>query len=118
MYLLSNGRINIAKRQFTQIRNHYCLVFDKTAVVTEVANDKDILTFAFSFHDLNDVAEFMEETLIDTIGVILEVEDATLINTKYGEQYRRVFTIGDHTNHSLSVTLWGEQAQTFKAKPG
>lgn len=42
VYLFSNGQIKMANKKFTSIKNDFCIVFEKHANITEVADDGSI----------------------------------------------------------------------------
>ena len=53
------------------------------------------------------------------VGVIWRVGQCTEINLKDGcQRDKRAITIVDETEHSIDVTVWGEQAQSNDFREG
>ena len=60
----------------------------------------------------------MQQCTVDVIGIIFEVHESKMLNLKDGSQRaKRELLIGDETNISIMVTLWGDicEAQPYKA---
>jgi replication factor A1 len=56
---------------------------------------------------------------IDVIGVVVHTGQVGTLKLKTGEtRDKRNLVIGDDTNFSISVTLWGETAAKLDLKPG
>jgi len=61
----------------------------------------------------------MTSVTIDVIGIVLQVGQVGTLKLKTGEtRDKRSLVIGDDTNLSIQVTLWGETATKLDLKPG
>jgi ssDNA-binding replication factor A large subunit len=49
VYQFSNGYVKLANKKFTSIKNDYCIVFEKNAVIDEVEDDSSISDSCFDF---------------------------------------------------------------------
>ena len=108
VYTFSGGQIKLANKRYTSIKNDYCITFGMETVIEKCANDAHIKTESFSFSKLDQIENMMGNVTIDVIGVILDLQDTTALTLKSGEQRdKRALTIGDESNASIGVTLWG-----------
>ena len=61
----------------------------------------------------------MANATIDVIGVVVHSGQVGTLKLKTGEtRDKRNLVIGDDTNFSITVTLWGETATKLDLKPG
>ena len=61
----------------------------------------------------------MANATIDVIGVVVHPGQVGTLKLKTGEtRDKRNLVIGDDTNFSITVTLWGETATKLDLKPG
>ena len=61
----------------------------------------------------------MQQQTIDVIGVILEIQPTSQLTLRDGNQKdKRSLVIGDESNTSISLTLWGEVCDRFDLKQG
>jgi len=81
---MSNGCVKIANQRFCNIKNDFCLVFDRTASITEVENDETIDRKGYSFVTMNDIMEAPRQRVVDFIGVVLSVGSLFDVQLKSG----------------------------------
>ena len=56
---------------------------------------------------------------IDILGIVVDVGPVGNLRLKTGESRdKRNLVIGDDTNYSIAVTLWGDTATKLDLKPG
>ena len=61
----------------------------------------------------------VQQTTIDVIGVILDVEDTQSLQLKDGtNKDKRTIVLGDQNDISISATLWGETCDKYKFEIG
>ena len=119
VYTFAGGQIKIANKKFTAIKNDYCITFGYETVIEKVQEDRQITTSAFSFTGLKDIEEIIQQCTIDVIGVVLEVNPVSQIQTKDGRSLdKRDLMIGDESNVSIKVTLWGDACESKNYEMG
>jgi replication factor A1 len=72
----------------------------------------------FNFTSVGDL-QTVENTTIDTIGVLKEVGETSQITSKTtSKPYdKRELTLVDNTNYSVRLTIWGNTATSFDITP-
>jgi len=109
----------MANKRFTSIKNDYCITFDRNTDIQECKDDKQINQTGFSFTTIEQIQNLRTNVTIDVIGIVLQVGQVGTLKLKTGEtRDKRNLVIGDDTNLSISVTLWGETATKLDLKPG
>ena len=73
----------------------------------------------FNFTNIEQIQQLIANVVIDTIGIVVDVGPVGNLKLKTGESRdKRNIIIGDDTNYSISVTLWGDIATKLDLKPG
>jgi len=49
VYIFANGRVNLANKRYTSIKNDYSITFGNETEIQECGNDQNIQTNGFSF---------------------------------------------------------------------
>ena len=108
IYTFAGGQVKIANKKFTSIKNDYCLTLGYETVVEKAEEDLKIQENGFSFTSINEIENFIQAVNIDVIGVILDVQPVSQIQTRDGtSRDRRSLVLGDESNVSIGLTLWG-----------
>ena len=99
----------MANKKFTAIKNDYCITFGYETEVNEVKEeDREIVAESFSFTPLAEIENIIQQCTVDVIGVILDVGPVQQLQLKDGtSRDKRALMIGDETNFSIGLTLWG-----------
>ena len=112
VYLFSNGCVKMANKKFTSIKNDFCIVFEKNALIIEVEDDGSIAREAFEFVSLKNIQEVQQMKTIDVCGVIVEVSETEVVNLRRGSQkIRKYVTLVDDSMCSISLTLWAQMCE-------
>lgn len=117
VYTFSGGQVKLANKRFTSIKNDYCLTLDYSTVVEPCGDDMHIKEDGFSFTELAKIEQILQNCTVDIIGILLEVGMTGSINLRDGGQRaKRTLLVGDESNLSISVTLWGDacEAQSYE----
>ncbi|CAK37984.1 replication factor A protein 1 [Aspergillus awamori] len=119
VYYISNCRVQIAKKQFTNLNNDYELTFERDTVVEKAEDQTDVPQVRFNFTSIGDLQSVEKDTTIDVIGVLKEAMDVTQITSKTtNKPYdKRELIMVDNTGFSVRLTIWGSTAQKFNASP-
>lgn len=112
-YTMSKGAVRIANRQYNPCNHRYEIVFDKVAEVDEAPDDGQIEAVKFHFVDLRTVQDRPTPCTVDICGVVAEAKPTFAFTSKDGKSLvKREIIVADDSAVSMSVTLWGDRAQT------
>ena len=118
-YITSPCRVNMAKKQFTNLNNDYELMFERDTNVEKAEEQEGVPQVRFNFTNIADLQTVEKDTTIDTIGVLKEVGETSQITSKTtSKPYdKRELTLVDNTGYSVRLTIWGNTATNFDAMP-
>ena len=118
-YITSPCRVNLAKKQFTNLNNDYELTFERDTSVEKAEEQNGVPQVRFNFTNIADLQTVEKDTTIDTIGILKEVGETSQITSKTtSKPYdKRELTLVDNTGYSVRLTIWGNTATTFDAMP-
>lgn len=135
-YISSPCRVQIAKKQFTNLNNDYELTFERDTVVEKVSevryffaplsdisiqaeDQSDVPQIRFNFTAIGDLQSVEKDTTIDIIGVLREVgETSQIVSRTTSKPYdKRELTLVDTTGFSVRLTVWGSTATGFNVVP-
>ncbi|KAK5153036.1 replication protein A 70 kDa DNA-binding subunit [Cryomyces antarcticus] len=114
-YVSSPCRVQIAKKQFSNLKNDYELTFERDTVVEKAEDADNVPQVRYNFTNIGDLQSIEKDTTIDTIGILKEVADVSEITSKTTSKpySKRELTLVDNTNFSVRLTIWGNSATTF-----
>ncbi|GAA6006425.1 hypothetical protein JCM11491_004952 [Sporobolomyces phaffii] len=114
VYRISKARVNIAKKQFTNLSNEYEIMFDKNTEV-EPAEDDDAPRVKFNFIDLAALTDLEKDATCDVLGIVQDHGQLSEITAKATQKQikKRELTIADRSNYVCRVTLWGKSAESW-----
>jgi replication factor A1 len=119
-YISSPCRVQIAKKQFSNLSNDYELTFERETVVEKAeGTDDDVPQVKFSFTTIADLQSVEKDTTVDVIGVLKDVGETSQITSKTtSKPYdKRELTLVDNTGYSVRLTVWGKTASSFDVQP-
>lgn len=137
-YISSPCRVQIAKKQFSNLNNDYELTFERDTLVEKVSafsllfrnlakNDahsdtvqqaedqSDVPQIRFNFTTIGDLQSVEKDTTTDVIGILKEVgETSQIISKSTQKPYdKREVNLVDNTGFSVRLTVWGNTAVNF-----
>ncbi|KAG8214733.1 hypothetical protein J3R82DRAFT_9821 [Butyriboletus roseoflavus] len=135
VYYISKGRVNLAKKKFSNVQNDYEITFEKNTEVEEVGHSisgrhsvdelslqcvdaSNLPMIRYNFTQLSSLEELQKDsTCVDVIGVVKEVGPLGEVTSKATNKSvaKRDLTIVDKSLYSVRMTIWGRQAETFTA---
>eukprot|EP00003_Mantamonas_plastica_P022780 TRINITY_DN3945_c0_g1_i2.p1 TRINITY_DN3945_c0_g1~~TRINITY_DN3945_c0_g1_i2.p1 ORF type:complete len:551 (-),score=202.83 TRINITY_DN3945_c0_g1_i2:80-1732(-) len=119
VYLISKGTLKPANRQYNTLNNDYELSLDGNSLIQEVQDDGKIEKVQFQFVTIDKLPEAAANSTVDVIGVIKSVGDSVSIQTKKGTTLsKRDVSLIDTTANVVSLTTWGNTADTFEGAEG
>jgi replication factor A1 len=115
VYIFTKGTVKQANKKFSNLPNDYELSFDQHAEITAVGDDDAIVRSKLSPIAISQLLGKEKNSLVDLCVVVLNVGSTSSIIAKSNNQpmMKRVINVGDHTNHSVDLTLWQQDAETF-----
>nr|CAD7264523.1 unnamed protein product [Timema shepardi] len=115
VYFFSNYSVKPANKNFSNVNHDYEITFNSSTQVSPCLNDSDVPTTQFNFVPINKIAENDPTSYVDVIGVCKNVGDVVTFTarTTNKELKKRDITLVDQSNTSVSLTLWGSQAEEF-----
>ncbi|KAF4511929.1 hypothetical protein G6O67_001126 [Ophiocordyceps sinensis] len=118
-YISSPCRVNIAKKQFTNLPNDYELTFERDTVVEKAEDQSSVPQVRFNFCTIQQLQSVEKDNTVDVIGVLKEVgEVGEITSKKDGRPFqKRELTLVDDTGYSVRITVWGKTASSFDANP-
>lgn len=118
-YITSPCRVNMAKKQFSNLNNDYELMFERDTVVEKAEEQNGVPQVRYNFTNIGDLQTVEKDTTIDTIGILKEVGETSQITSKTtSKPYdKRELTLVDNTGYSVRLTIWGNTATNFDVMP-
>ncbi|KAJ5627599.1 Replication factor A protein 1 [Penicillium herquei] len=118
-YISSPCRVQIAKKQFSNLSNDYELTFERDTTVEKAEDQNDVPQIRFNFTNIGDLQSVEKDTTTDVIGVLKEVgETSQIVSKGTGKPYdKRELTLVDNTGFSVRLTIWGTSAVNFSVAP-
>ncbi|GAA5841988.1 hypothetical protein JCM11251_001438 [Rhodosporidiobolus azoricus] len=116
VYLISKARVNIAKKQFSNLSNEYEIMFENSTEVQLVENDTETPSVQFNFTQLADLTTHEKDSTCDVLGVVVDNGQISEITAKATQKQikKRELTIADRSQYQVRVTLWGRQAESWQ----
>jgi replication factor A1 len=112
VYFFSNGKLKIANKKFSSIKNDYEITFDDRAHIERAQDGGAIAKQHFDFVPIARLASLPPDTTLDIIGLVKEVGEVVSITTKAGKEVeKRDLTLVDDSMASIGLTLWGDKAK-------
>ena len=114
VFMLSKCRVNIAKKQFSNVNNEYELMFERDTEIIPCEDAQDVPQIKFQFLPLSQLDTVEKDATVDVIGVIKEINEPSEITSKTTSKpySKRDITIVDESGFSVKMTLWGKLATT------
>jgi replication factor A1 len=118
-YISSPCKVQLAKKQFSNVNNDYELTFEKDTVIEKADDNDGVPQVRYNFTTLADLQTVEKDTTIDCIGILSEVgEVSEIVSKTTSKPYsKRELTLVDNTGYSVRLTIWGNSAQAFEAQP-
>lgn len=118
-YISSPCRVQMAKKQFTNLNNDYELTFERDTVVEKAEDQNDVPQIRFNFTTVGDLQTVEKDTTTDVIGILKDVgETSQIVSKGTGKPYdKRELGLVDNTGFSVRLTIWGATAVNFDVPP-
>ena len=119
-YISSPCRVQIAKKQFSNLNNDYELTFERDTVVEKAEEQDGVPQVRFNFTGIGDLQSVEKDTTTDIVGILKDVGEVSQITSKTtSKPYdKRELELVDNTGFSVRLTIWGKTASNFEISPG
>lgn len=119
-YISSPCKVQLAKKQFSNLNNDYELTFEKDTVIEKAEDMDGVPQVRYNFTTLEALQTIEKDMTIDCVGVLQDVgEVSEIVGKTTSKPYsKRELTIVDNTGYSCRLTIWGKTAEKFEAQPG
>ncbi|MCJ1429364.1 Replication factor A protein 1 [Sticta canariensis] len=116
-YISAPCRVQMAKKQFSNLSNDYELTFETGTLVEKADEQSGVPQVRFNFTNIGDLQSVEKDSTIDVIGILKEVSDTNQVVSKTtNKPYdKRELTLVDNTGFSVRLTIWGNTATNFDA---
>lgn len=120
VYLISKARVNIAKKQFSNLQNEYEITFENSTEIEECTDASDVPEVKYEFVRINELESVEPNQTCDVIGILDSYGELSEIVSKASQRpvQKRELTLVDQGNKSVRLTLWGKNAETFPNNAG
>lgn len=116
VYFISRARVNIAKKQFSNVNNDYEIMLEPHTEI-EPCEDESVPQIKYSFVPVEGLAAVEKDQTCDVLAVVKEVGELGQITAKNGRPFsKRDITLVDQSQWSVRLTLWGKQAEAFQSE--
>ncbi|KAK4168919.1 hypothetical protein QBC43DRAFT_375459 [Cladorrhinum sp. PSN259] len=118
-YISSPCRVQLAKKQFSNLPNDYELTFERDTVIEKAEDQSSVPQVRYNFCNIQDLGSVEKDTTVDLIGVLKEVHEVSQITSKTTQKGydKRDLTLVDSSGYSVRVTIWGKTATDFDGSP-
>ncbi|PWN30202.1 replication factor-a protein [Jaminaea rosea] len=115
VYYISKARVNIAKKQFSNLNNEYEIAFENNTEIEECLDAADVPEVKYAFVQIDQLDGVEPNQTCDVIGIIDEIGDVAEIISKASQKpiTKRELTLVDQSGMSVRLTLWGRTAEQF-----
>lgn len=114
-YVSSPCRVQLAKKQFSNLNNDYELTFEKDTQVEKAEDNEGVPQVSYNFTTIEALQNVDKDTTTDILGVLQDVGEVSEITSKNsGKPFsKRDLTLVDDTGYNIRLTVWGKTAETF-----
>lgn len=118
-YISSPCRVQMAKKQFSNVNNDYELTFERDTVVEKAEVSDDVPQVRFNFTTIADLQSIEKDTTIDVIGILRDIGEVSQITSRTTSKPfdKRDLNLVDDSGYSVRMTIWGKMAASFSAAP-
>ncbi|KAL1462309.1 hypothetical protein WDU94_014152 [Cyamophila willieti] len=119
VYFISNCTLKPANKKFSSINNDYEMSFTHATTVIPCNEEEvgDMPSVKYTFVPLKSIVEISPDENIDVLGVCIDAAELSSVTGKTNQKTytKRDITLVDQSQASVTMTLWGKDAETFDA---
>ncbi|KAI1179224.1 replication factor-A protein [Nemania sp. FL0916] len=119
VYYISTCRVNLARKQFSNLSNDYELAFERETLIEKAEDQVTVPNLRFNFVNIGEIQALGKDATVDVVGVLKDVGEVNQIISKAnGRPFdKRDLTIVDDSQFSIRLTIWGKTASAFAVQP-
>ncbi|WFD05638.1 Replication factor A protein 1 [Malassezia vespertilionis] len=116
VYFISKAKVNIAKKQFSNLSNEYEIALESNSEIEECAEGGDVPEVKYQFVPIEQLGSVEPNQTTDVIAILDEYSEVSEIVSKATQRpiKKRELTLMDSSGMSVRLTLWGQQAENFE----
>lgn len=120
VYLISKARVNIAKKQFSNLTNEYEITFEGQTEIELCTDASDVPEVKYEFVKISELENVEPNQTCDVIGILESYGELSEIVSKASQRpiQKRELSLVDQSGRSVRLTLWGKNAETFPNNAG
>jgi replication factor A1 len=120
VYIISKGRINLAKKKFSNVQNDYEISLERNTEIEECFDSSGVPTIKYKFIPIASLQDTPKDTIVDVVSILKEITPVSTIITKSDQKQlsKRELVLVDQSNFSIRLTLFGKQADSFDYPEG
>lgn len=119
VYYISNCTLKPANKKFSSINNDYEMTFTNSTSVIPVSEEDigSLPSIKYNFVPLKSLSDASAGDVIDVLGICIEAADISTVTGKTNQKtyIKRDITLVDQSLASVTLTLWGEEAEAFES---
>ena len=114
-YFVSRGRVSVARKQFTHIKNDYSITLNERSEVTPIDDDSSIPGQTYNFTPIANIVDVDANSHVDVCAIVTKVNELTTIQSQKTQKSlrKRTLVLCDESNKSVEMTLWETDAVKF-----
>lgn len=118
-YISTPCKVNMAKKQYSNINNDYELAFERDTVVEKAEDQENVPQVRYNFTSISDLQNIMKDSTVDVVAVLKDIAEPTQTMSKTTQKSfdKRELTLIDDSGYSVRLTIWGKTALAFDASP-
>ncbi|KAL7023570.1 hypothetical protein ACKWTF_012683 [Chironomus riparius] len=115
VYYISKCQLKPANKQYSQLKNDYEMTMNSdTQIQPCIEEYSSIPKLKYDLVTITDLAGKAPDSVIDVIGICKEAGPVQTFTSRANKELtKREVTLIDQSNASISLTLWGNEAQNF-----
>jgi len=115
VYYISKCQLKPANKQYSQLKNDYEMTMNSdTQIQPCIEESSSIPKLKYDLVSITDLASKAPDSVIDVIGICKEASPVQKFTSRANKELtKREVILIDQTSASISLTLWGTEAENF-----
>lgn len=115
VYMIGNCVVKSANKKFSSLKNDYEISFNRETFVQEVEDATNIPEITYDAKPIESITDTPVDELIDIVAVCHSCSEVQNIIARATnkELKKREVTLVDESNFSVTLTMWGSEAEEF-----
>ncbi|CAB4408241.1 unnamed protein product [Rhizophagus irregularis] len=115
VYYISKGKVNIAKKQFSNVQNDYEITIEAGTIIEPANNSVMPIKIKINPVKISDLVNYEKDNTVDVVAAIKEISETTQVMTKNQKMIdKRDLIIVDESEFEVRLTTWGQQVNELR----